>query len=169
MSIYGKILFEHHSFQDLISQANPSPTRDYVANLMLVDEEGPLYKKFNTKVDKIEGQRLITTDEANKLAELQNYDDTQVYSKINEVQSSINSALSQEVQTRSNQDTILDNRINELKQSIQEIDQDLQDLIGTAQEKEELMSLIKALKDQLTQDGLVILLARVQQLENILY
>lgn len=169
MSIYGKILFEHHSFQDLISQANPSPTRDHVVNLMLADEEGPLYKKFDTKVDKAEGQRLITADEVSKLEELKNYDDTEVYNKIDEVESTINSTLTQEIQARSDQDTILNNQISELKQSFQEMEQDLQDLIGTAQEKEELMSLIKALKDQLTEDSLVILMARVQQLEKILY
>lgn len=89
MSIYGKILFEHHSFQDLISQANPSPTRDHVVNLMLDDTEGPLYKKFDTKVDKVEGERLITQAEADKLANLENYNDEQIKNDINNINNNL--------------------------------------------------------------------------------
>ena len=167
MSIYGKILFEHQSFQDLITPIEGTETRQTIANLLI--NEDPLQSTLAAKVDKEEGKRLITEEELEKLSGLNNYDDTEVYEKINEVESAISTALVQEAQARSGQDTILDNQISELRQSFQEMDQDLQDLIGTAQEKEELMSLIQALKDQLTADGLVILMARVQQLEKILY
>lgn len=87
MSIYGKILFDHLSFQDLISPNASSDTRNTLADLFL--DDGPLKDEFDTindkldteietvnnelstKVDKVEGARLITQAEADKLANLE--------------------------------------------------------------------------------------------------
>jgi hypothetical protein len=87
MSIYGKILFDHLSFQGLISPDASSDTRNTLADLFLKD--GPLKDEFDaindkldteietvnnelsTKVDKVEGARLITLAEADKLANLE--------------------------------------------------------------------------------------------------
>jgi hypothetical protein len=81
MGIYGNILFDHKNFQDFIVPDAPSNTRDIVADLLLQD--GPLCEKFNDiinelnkKINQVNGHRLLTDEEATKLANLNNYDDS---------------------------------------------------------------------------------------------
>lgn len=156
MSIYGKILFDHENFQDLITPSDNSHTRHHVANLFL--ENGPIANEFNKKVDKIDDHRLITPEEINKLADLEKYVNSQIKAESDQIYSNI-----------TNTEENLNNQLDNLNSSINTVAQDLCDLIGTVDKKDELMTIIQSLKNQLTEDGLVLLMARVQQLENLLY
>lgn len=170
MSIYGKILFEHQSFQDLISPDSSSNTRNTLAELFL--EGGPLKDEFDnidneldTKVDKVEGERLITAPEIEKLANLQNYDDTQVNNNINSVQS----AIIAEARTRAEEDTKLRNQLTGVQNLANSTKNTVDNLMGTKEDKEEIENLMNSLKTQLGENSVAKLLARVQYLEDVLF
>lgn len=170
MSIYGKILFEHQSFQDLISPDSSSNTRNTLAELFL--EGGPLRDEFDninneldTKVDKVEGQRLITASEIEKLANLQNYVDNQVNNNISDVQS----AIAAEARVRAEEDTKLGNQITGVQNLANSTKNTVDNLIGTKEDKEEIENLMNSLKTQLGENSVAKLLARVQYLEDVLF
>lgn len=145
---------------------SPSPTtntRKDLAELLLAN--GPLSDKFNTKVDKAEGQRLITASEIEKLANLQNYDDTQVNNNINNVQA----AITAEARTRTEEDAKLRNQITGVQNLANSTKNTVDSLMGTKEDKEEIENLMNSLKTQLGENSVAKLLARVQYLEDILF
>lgn len=145
---------------------SPSPTtntRQRLAELLLAN--GPLSDKFNTKVDKVEGQRLITASEIEKLANLQNYDDTQINNNISNVQSTI----VEEARIRAEEDIKLKNQIIGVQNLANSTKNTVDSLMGTKEEKEEIENLMNSLKTQLGENSVAKLLARVQYLEDVLF